>query len=135
MIVGITYELKGNVQTCEFLYGFTNIIICHDVKLIWLRSFLVTAIMRRQGTIDSQLSMEDAPAPSDNDVTVEDTTVVTVKDGDAGVCDWTRTAVADCHMWVPSTSGVEELMSTIKLSLLNSIMILTFTFILVLILT
>ena len=67
--------------------------------------------MRRQGTIDSHLSLEDAPAISENDVTVEDTTMVTVNDADAGVCDWTRTAVPDCHMWVPSSSGVEEIMS------------------------
>ena len=67
-------------------------------------------IMRRQGTIDSELSVDLEHEERPHGEVVED------KAGggpnvqaqtEAGVCDWSQEAVPDNHMWLPSSSGVE----------------------------
>ena len=70
--------------------------------------------MRRQGTIDSQLSLENEICRNETLVTLLDDDKETraetndsVADADGSVCDWSKNAVPDCHMWSPSSSGAE----------------------------
>ena len=68
-------------------------------------------MLRRQGTIDSELSLEGGRGGREEEEEEEEEGrgpgqgSVVCEGG--GVCDWTDSAVADVHMFVPSSSGVE----------------------------
>ena len=77
-----------------------------------------TEMMRRSGTIDSQVSLEDvAGAGPGAEVVVPavaeagggDTGGPSLQEvqGGGGACDWGRDADPESHMLLPSTSGVE----------------------------
>lgn len=76
-------------------------------------------IMKRQGTLDSNLSLASGEQGEEEEEEKEVEEVKEVKEEEVdtkqgsvscdgeGVCDWSDKAVADLHMFVPSTSGVE----------------------------
>ena len=68
-------------------------------------------MLRRQGTIASEISLEDR---KDEKVEEEEEEEESEERGDSSasqyagnICDWSETAVCDVHMFVASTTGVE----------------------------
>ena len=68
----------------------------------------VSEMLRRQGTIDSELSLEGEGEKKMKDEEERDPEVGQDPcEAVAGNCDWSEAALPDVHMFVPSTSGVE----------------------------
>ena len=92
--------------------------IYHSLSMSELKNS--TEMMRRSGTIDSQVSLEDVagagpgaegvvPLVAGAEAGGGDTGGPSLQEvqGGGGACDWGRDADPESHMLLPSTSGVE----------------------------